>query len=75
MKRIIKEGNTVAILIFLVGVLLFNWPLLSIQVKKNGFQLFFYLFLLWFLLILCLGLYSRYETTNLPKTRCDGDDQ
>ncbi|MGD9948101.1 MAG: hypothetical protein AB7U29_06420 [Desulfobulbus sp.] len=75
MKRFIREGGTVAVLLFTVGLLLFNWPLLSITSEKDGFQMLLYLFLLWIAIILCIGLYSSNEAANLSETRSEGDNQ
>lgn len=67
MKRFIREGNTAALLLFIVGFLLFNWPLLSVPAEKDGFEMLLYLFLLWGFIILCLGLYSLNEVENPGK--------
>lgn len=61
MKRFTREGNTVAVLLFTVALLLFNWPLLSVPAEKGGLQMLLYLFLLWILIIFCIVLYSCNE--------------
>lgn len=75
MKRFTKEGNTVAVLLFMVALLLFNWPLLSVPAGKGSFQILLYLFLFWIVIILCIGLYSRNEAASLSETRRGGDKQ
>ncbi|MDD2468240.1 MAG: hypothetical protein PHI97_30030 [Desulfobulbus sp.] len=75
MKRFIREGSTVAVLLFTVGLLLFNWPLISVPAERDGFQVLLYLFLSWIAIILCIGLYSRNEAASLSETRREGDKQ
>lgn len=59
MKRGIREGNTAALVLFVAALLLCSWPLLSIAVEGGGARTLLYLFSIWILIILCLGLYSR----------------
>jgi len=68
MKRCIREGNTAAFILFVAALLLCNWPLLSIAVESGGARILLYLFFIWFLIILCLGLYSRDQGKALPQT-------
>lgn len=48
------KGRSSAVLLFHAGVLLFNWPLLSISGDKGGESLFTYLFTVWAVIVVLL---------------------
>lgn len=75
MKRIVKDGNIAAIVLFMAGVLLFNWPLLSIVAEGDGFKVLLYVFLLWFAVIIYLGVHSYCAGSNSSDTSCREGDQ
>jgi hypothetical protein len=75
MKRCFRNGNTAAIVLFGVGALLFNWPLLSIPAEQEGLQSLLYLFLAWGFVILCLVLHSRNEAAKTSEKQDPGERQ
>lgn len=48
------QSTSFAVLLFLAGLLLFNWPLLSLSSEHGGHSVFSYIFIAWFSLVCCL---------------------
>lgn len=56
-----RENTPVALLVFIVCFLFFNWPLLSIPANTRGLAALVYLFLVWIAIIFYLFRYSQRE--------------
>jgi hypothetical protein len=62
-----KENKSVSLLLCIAGLLLLNWPLLSIFGDGGGFPTIAYLFFIWLCLIGCLSWYCAKEAAKTPK--------
>ncbi|MCJ2165517.1 MULTISPECIES: hypothetical protein [unclassified Pseudodesulfovibrio] len=71
MNRIIGffKNRTSAILLFHVGVLFFNWPLLSITADDGGVTAFYYIFVVWTVIVALLMVtgYALHRATTTDK--------
>ncbi|ADU63004.1 MAG: hypothetical protein KUA35_05240 [Pseudodesulfovibrio sp.] len=56
MDRISKffKSKSLAVLLFLVGMLLFNWPILSMPSGAGETSIFSYLIIAWFVIVVLL---------------------
>ena len=61
MKRLIRllRQSELHVLLFALGIILLNWPILSIFEGKNPSDIFTYFFVVWFLVIVMLAMISR----------------
>jgi hypothetical protein len=62
-----RENTSGSLLLCIAGLLLLNWPLLSIFGETGGFPTIAYLFFIWLCLICCLSWYCSIEAANTPK--------
>ena len=59
MKHDTQSGNITAGLICIAGLLLFNWPLLSIAAERSELQPLIYLYTTWLAFVAGLWWYCR----------------
>ena len=68
----ILEGRSIALIVFAVSLLFFNWPLVSIA--DGGLGIIIYLFFFWAIAIAGLR-YNCRRQKKKQENRNEGDDQ
>lgn len=66
------KGTSVAWLLFTIGFLLFNWPLLSIPAEAKDLGIIAYLLFLWMVFIFSLWTYCRNEAAPAEERSEEG---
>jgi hypothetical protein len=68
------KGGSVALFLFVVGIFLFSWPLISVATETGGVVLLSYLFLVWLLVILGIWSYCRNEADSRSDNKSEEDN-
>ncbi len=63
------KSKSFAVLLFHIGVLIFNWPILTLSSDLAGFTVFRYIFIAWFAIVCLLIVVSQSLKLDTPEDR------